>query len=74
LTNLDELKPALTIDQQLNLLEERGIIIDDKSEAELFLIDNNYYRLNIYFHKTMVSQKITQPFFCKFETKVSIVL
>jgi len=50
-----ELKPALTVDQQISLLEERGLVIGNKDDAKIFLIDNNYYRLNIYFHKTMDS-------------------
>lgn len=51
-----QLKPPLTIEEQINLLESRGLIIDDRDEAIKFLTDNNYYRLNIYFHKSMESQ------------------
>lgn len=49
------LKPALTIEQQIYLLQERGMIIDDFGEVKRFLEETNYYRLNIYFHKLMVT-------------------
>ncbi|MHB0923922.1 MAG: Abi family protein [Bellilinea sp.] len=51
-----ELKPAITIDQQIELLQSKGLVIDNKEEASLFLINNNYYRLNVYFHKLMNPQ------------------
>lgn len=47
------LKPARTVDEQIILLQHKGMIIDDHSLAEYFLIHNNYYRLNVYFHKFM---------------------
>ena len=50
------LKPAITIEQQIELLESRGLVIDQKDKANLFLKDNNYYRLNVYFHKLMDNQ------------------
>ena len=49
------LKPALTIGQQINLLQNRGMIIDDLEETKRFLEETNYYRLNIYFHKLMIT-------------------
>lgn len=48
-----ELKPALTIDEQLKVLRSRGLIIDNIEESRSFLQSNQYYRLNIYFHKFM---------------------
>lgn len=48
-----ELKSAKTISEQIELLQERGIIIDNFDLASNFLESNNYYRLNIYFHKLM---------------------
>jgi len=48
-----DLKSAKTISEQIELLQERGIIIDDIDLAFTFLEMNNYYRLNIYFHKLM---------------------
>ena len=49
------LKPALSIKDQLGLLQKRGMIINDESVAAPFLESNQYYRLNIYFHKLMDS-------------------
>lgn len=48
-----ELKPALTIDEQIKVLRARGLIIDNINESRSFLQVNQYYRLNIYFHKFM---------------------
>jgi abortive infection bacteriophage resistance protein len=47
------LKPALSIKDQLALLQHRGMIIDNESAAVAFFSCNQYYRLNIYFHKLM---------------------
>ena len=47
------LKPALSINEQLELLRKRGMNIDDENKAKTFLNENHYYRLNIYFHKFM---------------------
>lgn len=47
------LKPALSIKDQLELLHKRGMNIDDENKAITFLNENQYYRLNIYFHKFM---------------------
>ncbi len=49
------LKPPITISQQIELLESRGMIIDDHSLAGAYLQENHYYHLNIYFHKFMQS-------------------
>jgi len=45
-----DLKPALTIDEQISLLKKRGMTFVNEQKAKLFLSENNYYRLNIYFH------------------------
>ena len=45
------LKPPLKISDQINLLESRGLVINDKEAASLFLEHHNYYQLNAYFHK-----------------------
>ena len=50
------LKPALSIEEQINQLQHRGMIINDVCSVENFLLNNNYYRLNIYFHKFMDRQ------------------
>ena len=47
------LKPPLSFDDQLSRLEKRGLIINDYKTAKTFLSENNYYRINIYFHKLM---------------------
>jgi abortive infection bacteriophage resistance protein len=53
---INQLKPPLAINQQLQLLVSRGMIINDRKEASQFLIDNNYYRLNAYLHKFLDNQ------------------
>lgn len=45
-----DLKPAYTFEQQLQLLIDRGLIIQDRAVAEYYLKNRNYYRLNVYFH------------------------
>src|SRR3989338_3078771 len=41
-------KPSLTYTQQVVLLESRGLLITDKSKAEKFLSQVNYYRFSAY--------------------------
>lgn len=41
-------KPALTIEKQIGLLEERGLIITDKERARRHLSNVSYYRLSAY--------------------------
>lgn len=48
-----QLKPSLSIDDQLLLLQQRGMQFNDTCMAKEFLSNHNYYRLNIYFHKLM---------------------
>lgn len=41
--------PFKTLDEQISLLESRGLTIEDKESAKLYLLDNNYYNvINIY--------------------------
>jgi len=47
------LKPALEIKDQIELLQQRGLGVEDFDEAYDFLFSNNYYRLNFYFHNYM---------------------
>jgi abortive infection bacteriophage resistance protein len=47
------LKLALSIQEQIELLQNRGMTIDNEATANAFLSRNQYYRLNIYFHKLM---------------------
>lgn len=41
-------KPSLSIDEQLNQLKERGLIIENYDEARSFLERVSYYRLSAY--------------------------
>ena len=41
-------KPALTIDQQIDLLEKRGLLIPDHERAHRHLSNISYYRLSAY--------------------------
>ena len=41
-------KPALSVSQQINKLESRGLIVNDKVLAENALRNLNYYRLSGY--------------------------
>ena len=38
-------KPAISIPDQIALLEQRGLVIKDKAHAEHFLLHIGYYRL-----------------------------
>lgn len=37
-----------TVDEQLELLRSRGLIISDDAKAKDFLLRNNYYRISGY--------------------------
>ena len=41
-------KDFKTIEEQLEILRSRGLIIDDESLAKDFLLHNNYYRISGY--------------------------
>ena len=41
-------KPALTFDQQIELLQSRGLIVDDIAVAASYLSNISYYRLSAY--------------------------
>lgn len=41
-------KPFLNIDEQIALLESRGLAIDDKNRAKFFLKNISYYHLSVY--------------------------
>lgn len=41
-------KPALTVEQQIDLLESRGMTIPDRARAAHYLTHINYYRLRAY--------------------------
>lgn len=63
-------KPFLTVDQQLSLLERRGLIVRNRSEALHVLSSINYYRLSAY-SLTLRSDNIFIPG-TTFETIVSL--
>ena len=39
------MKPFLAINQQMNLLENRGLVIKNKAETANYLLSNNYYNI-----------------------------
>ena len=41
-------KEFKTIDEQLEILKSRGLIVEDESIAKEFLLYNNYYRISGY--------------------------
>ena len=41
-------KPALTHDQQIELLKSRGLLIENPQDARYFLEEINYYRFSAY--------------------------
>ena len=41
-------KEFKTIDEQLEILKQRGLTIEDDSVAKEFLLKNNYYRVSGY--------------------------
>ncbi len=43
-----ESKPFKTLDEQIEILKSRGLIINDENFARDFLLKNNYYRISGY--------------------------
>lgn len=41
-------KSPSTLDEQVNLLEARGMLIGDRDQAKFYLQHLNYYRLHAY--------------------------
>lgn len=39
------MKPFKSLDEQISLLQARGLVIDDKDKAKLYLLTNNYYNI-----------------------------
>lgn len=61
-------KIATTIDEQINLLESRGLIIHDRNKAREILTDMGYYRLGFYlfpFEKTYPKLKNRSHEYCE---------
>lgn len=67
------LKPSLTIEDQINLLVSRGLVIDDPAFAKHILSNISYYRLSSYFYNFW-EDKSGHKFFgsTKFERIVNI--
>lgn len=55
-------KAPLSIDEQLVLLQQRGLIINDREEAGLFLSTVGYYRLSAYFKPFQIENDSQHPF------------
>ena len=45
---LQDIKPFKTIEEQIAILRERGLLIDDEEKAKMYLANLNYYRLSAY--------------------------
>ncbi len=45
---LKGIKPFKTLEQQVAILKERGLLIDDEEQAKRLLLNLNYYRLSAY--------------------------
>ena len=43
------MKPAKNLDEMINLMESRGLIVPDRDEMRHILFNSNYYRLSGYF-------------------------
>jgi abortive infection bacteriophage resistance protein len=54
-------KPYLTVDQQLEKLKSRGLIVTDEDRAKAYLSRIGYYRLSGYWYPFRVSQHVQQP-------------
>ena len=67
------LKPPLTLEDQINLLKNRGLIINDPIFAKHILSNISYYRLSSYFYNFW-EDKSSHKFFnsTKFETIINI--
>lgn len=54
-------KPYLTVSEQIELLEQRGLIIADKPTAQGYLENIGYYRLSAYWYPFRSTSKVIQP-------------
>lgn len=55
-------KSALTIEQQIELLESRGMVINDKPKAAHYLSNISYYRLSAYWYTFLSEPKSEHRF------------
>lgn len=51
------LKPALSIDEQITLLKQRGLVIEDETYARRYLEKVGYFRLSAYFYPLLKEPK-----------------
>jgi abortive infection bacteriophage resistance protein len=56
-------KPALSLDAQIDLLSERGLIIKDREFAKIFLKSISYYRLSGYYFTRYKEPKSNHLFY-----------
>ena len=55
-------KPALTIEQQLSVLSQRGLMIPDRERARQYLENVSYYRFSAYTRPFYIPQQIEHRF------------
>ena len=70
---MDFNKRPLTIEEQIALLKERGMVIPDKAKAKMLLSNVSYYRLSAYWY-TLIENPKTDHLFIKgtsFETALN---
>ena len=54
------MKIASTVDQQITLLRQRGMLIEDEEKAKEILLDVGYYRLGFYWFPFEVTYPETE--------------
>jgi abortive infection bacteriophage resistance protein len=54
-------KPALTFEQQVALLEERGLVVADRAKAQATLSRISYYRFSAYLYPFRAGDKAFRP-------------
>jgi abortive infection bacteriophage resistance protein len=69
---MDFNKTALSIEEQIALLQSRGMIISDVAKAKMYLSNISYYRLSAYWHTLLKNPKTEHLFFegTNFETVI----
>ncbi len=55
-------KSALTVEQQLSLLKERGMVVGNEDKAKMYLSNISYYRLSAYWHTFLENPKTNHRF------------
>lgn len=70
-------KTPLTVAQQVELLEKRGLQMPDKERAKAILSSISYYRLSGYwytFHRAVCSAKSDKDFISKMEANELVTI